>query len=167
MQYPAILLPHTSNNRFIIHYSDLAAPRDRQLMRMHSTKVVAACMFNKLQAAGLFLALDSTNTRTHNESLFVVSAGATSTFQLKHMPWLPRICPVGYRIKIVEYGKILVMCSMEITVGMYTRYICTYIFKMARSPVFSRSTNLECKLIEFFVFVKYSPFQESQTVHCP
>ena len=28
-------------------------------------------------------------------------------------------------------------------------------FKVARSPVFSRSTNLESKLIEFFVFVKF------------
>ena len=70
---------------------------------MRSTKVVAACIFNKLQAAGLFLALDGTSTRTdpstsgrkycklvnnavfiRNESLFVVSAAATSAFQLKH-----------------------------------------------------------------------------------
>ena len=35
-----------------------------QLLHMHSTKVVAACIFNKLQAAGLFLALDGTNMRT-------------------------------------------------------------------------------------------------------
>ena len=67
---------------------------------MRSTKVVAACMFNELLAAGLFLALDSTSMHTdpstsgrkyrmsvnnavfiHNESLFVVSAAATSAFQ--------------------------------------------------------------------------------------
>ena len=36
---------------------------DRQLLRMCSTKVVAACIFNKLQAAGLFLALDDTSMR--------------------------------------------------------------------------------------------------------
>ena len=30
-----------------------------------------------------------------------------------------------------------------------------YVFKVARSPVFLRSTNLESKLIEFFVFVKF------------
>ena len=36
---------------------------DRQLLCMCSTKVVAACIFNELQAAGLFLALDGTNTR--------------------------------------------------------------------------------------------------------
>ena len=35
---------------------------DRQLLCMCSTMVVAACIFNKLQAAGLFLAQDSTNT---------------------------------------------------------------------------------------------------------
>ena len=29
-------------------------------------------------------------------------------------------------------------------------------FKVARSPVFSRSTNLESKLIEFFVFVNFN-----------
>ena len=79
---------------------------------MRSTKVVAACIFNKLQAAGLFLALDDTSTRTDpytsgrkyrklvnnicNESLFVVSAAATSVFQLKHTPRLLRsICPAG------------------------------------------------------------------------
>ena len=37
-------------------------PDDRQLLSMRSTKVVAACIFNKLQAAGLFLALDGTST---------------------------------------------------------------------------------------------------------
>ena len=96
---------------------------------MCSTKVVAACIFNKFQAAGLFLALDGTRTCTnpstsgrkyrklvnnavfiHNESLFVVSAAATSAFQLKHTPQLLRsICPAGYRIRTIEYGKILVM----------------------------------------------------------
>ena len=35
---------------------------DRQLLRMRSRKVVAACIFNELQAAGLFLALDGTST---------------------------------------------------------------------------------------------------------
>ena len=62
---------------------------------MRSTKVVAACIFNELQAAGLFLALDGTSTHTdpstsgrkyrklvnnaifiRNESSFVVSAAA-------------------------------------------------------------------------------------------
>ena len=96
---------------------------------MHSTKVVAACIFNELQAAGLFLALDDTSTRSdpstsgreyrklvnnavfiRNESLFVVSAAATSAFQLKHTPRLLRsICPEGYRILTTEYWKILVV----------------------------------------------------------
>ena len=97
---------------------------------MRSTKVVAACIFNELQAAGLFHALDGTSMRTadpstsgrkyrksvnnavfiHNESLFVVSAAATSAFQLKHTPWLLRsICPAGYQIRTIRYGKILVM----------------------------------------------------------
>ena len=96
---------------------------------MCSTKVIAACIFNELQAAGLFLALDGTSTRTdpstsgrkyrklannavfiRNESLFIVSAAAMSAFQLKHMPRLLRsICPAGYRIRTIEYGKILVV----------------------------------------------------------
>ena len=46
----------------------------------------------------------------HSESLFVVSAAATSAFQLKHMPQLLRsICPAGYQIWTIRYGKILVM----------------------------------------------------------
>ena len=96
---------------------------------MHNTKVVATCIFNKLQAAGLFLALDGTSTRIdpftsgrkyrksvhnaifiRNESLFVVSAAGMSAFQLKHTPRLLRsICPVGYQIRTIRYGKILVM----------------------------------------------------------
>ena len=92
---------------------------------MRSTKVVAACIFNELQAAGLFLALDGTSTRIdpstsgrkyrklvnkavfiRNESLFVVSAAATSAFQLKHTSrLLHSICPAGYRIRTTEYGK--------------------------------------------------------------
>ena len=96
---------------------------------MRSTKVVAACIFNELLAAGLFLALDGTNMRTdpstsgrkyresvnnavfiRNESLLVVSAAATSAFQLKHTPRLLRsICPAGYQIRTIRYGKILVM----------------------------------------------------------
>ena len=46
----------------------------------------------------------------HNESSFVVSVVATSAFQLKHMLRLLRsICRVGYQIRTIEYGKILVM----------------------------------------------------------
>ena len=101
----------------------LVAPgRDIQLVRMRSRKVVAACIFNELQAAGLFLALDGTSTCIDpstsgrnavficNESLFVVSVAATSALQLKHTPRLLRsICPTGYQIRTIEYGKILVM----------------------------------------------------------
>ena len=47
-----------------------------------------------------------------NESLFVVSAAATSAFELKHTPRLLgsiHVCPAGYQIRTIEYGKILVM----------------------------------------------------------
>ena len=82
---------------------------------MRSTKVVAACISNGLQAVGLFLALDGTSTRidpstsgrkycklannavfVHNESLVVVSAAAMSAFQLKHTPRLLRSIRPGY-----------------------------------------------------------------------
>ena len=76
------------------------------------------CIFNELQAVGLFLALDSTSTRTdlftsgkmyrklannaffiRNECLFFVSAAPTSTFQLEHILGLLRsVCPTGYEI---------------------------------------------------------------------
>ena len=74
---------------------------------MCSTKVIATCIFNKLLAAGLFPALDGTSLRTdpsitgrkyrksvynavfiNNKSSNVVSAAATSAFQLKHTPRL-------------------------------------------------------------------------------
>ena len=33
-----------------------------------------------------------------------------SAFQLEHMPWLLRsVCPGGYRIRTIEYEKILVL----------------------------------------------------------
>ena len=96
---------------------------------MRSSKVVAACIFNKLQAVGLFLAFDCASTRTdpftsgkkyrksvnnavfiRNKSLFFVSTAATSAFQLEHTSRLLRsVCPGGYRIRTIEYGKILVM----------------------------------------------------------
>ena len=88
---------------------------------MRSTNVVAVCIFNKLLAAGLFLALDGISMRTdpstsklavfiHNESLFVVSAAATNAFHLKHTQQLSHsICPAGSQIKTVEYGKIVLM----------------------------------------------------------
>ena len=96
---------------------------------MRGSKVVSACIFNKLQAVGLFLAFDGASTRTNhftsekkycklvnnavfirNKSLFFVSAVATSAFKLEHTPWLLRsVCPKGYQIRTIEYGKILVM----------------------------------------------------------
>ena len=91
--------------------------------RMHSTKIVATCTFNKLLGAGLFLALDGTSMRTEpstsgrkyrksannafflrNESLFVVSAAATSAFQSNHTPAVAmqhmpcRLSNTNYRI---------------------------------------------------------------------
>ena len=96
---------------------------------MRGSKVVSASIFNELQAVGLFLAFDGTSTRANhfnsgkkycklvnnavfirNKSLFFVSAAATSTFKLEHTPWLLRsVCPKGYQIQTIEYGKILVM----------------------------------------------------------
>ena len=46
----------------------------------------------------------------HSKSLNVVSAAAMSAFQLKHtLRLLHSVCPAGYQIRTIEYGKILVM----------------------------------------------------------
>ena len=112
---------------------------------MRSSKVVAACMFNELQAVGLFLAFDSASTCTdpftsgkkyrksvnnavfiRNESLFLVSAAPTSAFQLEHTSRLLRsVCPGhgGYRIRTIKHGKIKLCWSMGNTMDAYTRYI--------------------------------------------
>ena len=120
---------------------------------MRSTKVVAACIFNELQAAGLFLALDATSTRTdpstsgrkyrksvnnsdfiRNESLFVVSTAVTSASQLKHTPRLLRsICPEGYEIWTIEYGKILVMLLSAVPLTVKNPFISRDIFAHARA----------------------------------
>ena len=92
---------------------------------MRGSKVVAVCIFNELQAVGLFLVFDGASMHTdgikycksvnnavfiRNESLFFVSAAAMSAFQLEHTSRLLRsICPGGYQIRTIEYGKILVM----------------------------------------------------------
>ena len=89
---------------------------------MRDSKVVSACIFNKLQAVGLFLAFDGASTRTdhftsgkkyrklvnngvfiRNKSLFFVSdpycvGGERGAY--------PAHCPGGYRIR---NRKILVM----------------------------------------------------------
>ena len=99
---------------------------------MRGSKVIAVCIFNKLQAFGLFLAFDGASTCTdpftsgkmyrkvinntmfiHNESLFFVSAAGMSVFQLEHTPWLLRnVYPGGYEIQTMEYGKIF--CHVSI-----------------------------------------------------
>ena len=88
---------------------------------MRSTKVISVCIFNKLQAAGLFLALDGTSMRIDSstsgrkyhtlvnnavficiESLFVVSAVAMGEFQLKHV--LRLLCSICPGLRAIEYG---------------------------------------------------------------
>ena len=136
---------------------------------MRSTKVVATCIFNKLQAAGLFLALDGTITRIDpstsgrkyrklannavfisNESLIVVSAVATSAFQLKHMPWLLRsICPVGYQIRTIRYGKILVM----LLYGKYYWHVYkVFIIRLTHTNVWE-SMGKPCSCTQFLLQV--------------
>ena len=82
---------------------------------MRGSKVIAACIFNEHQAVGLFLAFDGASTCTdpfisgkkyrklvnnfiRNKSLFFVSP------RLLHS-----VCPGGYQIQTIAYGKILVM----------------------------------------------------------
>ena len=92
---------------------------------MRGSKVVAACIFNKLQAVGLSLAFDGASTRTdpftsgekyrksvnnavfiRNRSLFFVSAAATCAFQLEHTSWLLRsACPYGKILVMLVYGE--------------------------------------------------------------
>jgi len=92
---------------------------------MRGSKVVLqACIFNELQAVGLFLAFDGASTRTdpftsgikyhksvnnavfiRNESLFFVSAAATSAFQLEHTSRLLRNASLVTSRKYPTYGK--------------------------------------------------------------
>ena len=95
---------------------------------MCGSKVISACIFNKLQALGLFLAFDGASMRIDsftsgkkycklvnnavficNKSLFFASAVAESAFQLEHMLQLLRsLCLGDYQIWTIEYMKILV-----------------------------------------------------------
>ena len=97
---------------------------DRQLLRMRSTKVVATCIFNKLQAAGgvssfgrhqhAYRSLFQWKCRTlannailiRNESLFVVSAAAMSSFQLKHTSRLLRTEHMSCRLSETDHQNI-------------------------------------------------------------
>ena len=88
---------------------------------MHGSKVVSACIFNKLQAVGLFLAFDSASTHTdekkhhklvnnavfiRNKSLFFISAVAMSAFQLEHTPrLLSSVCPGAIEYRLSNLGK--------------------------------------------------------------
>ena len=88
----------------IICYSDL----HRQLLRMCSTMVVAVCIFNKLQAAGLFLTLDgtsmridpSTNGRKYRE--FVINAVLHD--DIMYEGW-GKTLAAGHRIISLLHGK--------------------------------------------------------------
>ena len=92
---------------------------------MRGSKVVSVCIFNELQAVGLFLAFDGASMRIDsftsgkkyrklvknavfisNESLFFVSAAAMSAFQLEHMlRLLCSLCPGAYQIRTIKMGK--------------------------------------------------------------
>ena len=68
----------------------------------------------QLTSVGLAQAHPNNDVFIRNESLFFVSAAATSAFQLEHTPRLLRsVCPGGYQIRIIEYGKILVLVYGE------------------------------------------------------
>ena len=118
---------------------------------MRSTKVVGTCIFNKLQATGLFLALDGTSTRIDpstsgrkyrksvnnavficNESLFIVSA-ATECIPIKahavvatqHMPC--GLSNTDYRIweniSHVALWEILLIINVTLSVGLSWQHI--------------------------------------------
>ena len=92
---------------------------------MRGSKVVSVCIFNELQAVGLFLAFDGASMRIDsftsgkkyrklvknavfisNESLFFVSAVAMSAFQLEHTPrLLHNVCPRAIEYILSNMGK--------------------------------------------------------------
>ena len=124
---------------------------------MHGSKVVAACIFNKHQAVGLFLAFDGASMCTgyftsgkkyrklvnnavfiRNERLFFVSAAATSAFQLEHTSRLLHIiCPGGCRIRTIEYGKILAML-------VYGEYYGQVYEVHVYNELLYRTSNIQC-----------------------
>ena len=86
---------------------------------MRGTKVVAVCIFNELQTAGLFLALDGTSTLTdpfisgrkhrklvyiavfiRNESLFIVSAACN----YKCIPISAHAVVATQHMRAMKYG---------------------------------------------------------------
>ena len=73
-----------------------------------------------------------------NESLFFVSAASTSAFQLEHMPQLLRsVCPGGYQIRTIEYGKILVML-------VYGEYYGQVYEVYNKCRLLYRTSNIQC-----------------------
>ena len=57
---------------------------------------------------------------------------------------------------ILKLGVTLVLTVTQVYVFVNLRRVTDVPPKVARYPVFSRSTNLESKLIEFFVFANFS-----------
>ena len=77
----------------LAHYSAINRPRDRNAFR--NEKLPKKLRVSNPFSIGL---------------LSMVSAAAMSEVQLEHMSQLLRsVCPGGYRIRIIEYGKMLVM----------------------------------------------------------
>ena len=128
--------------------------------------MLCACIFNEHQAVGLFLAFDGVSTRTdpftsgnkycklvnnavfiHNESLFFISVATTSAFQLEHTAWLLcSVCPGGYQIQTIDYGKILVMLFKGEYYGrvyeVYNKYIYMKNLQF-NSPVWVKNSYVE------------------------
>ena len=89
---------------------------------MRASKVVATCIYNELQAVGLFLALDGASMHTdpftsgkkycklvnnavfiHTKSLFFVSAVAMSAFQLLEHMYVAVAMQRMYALGAIEY----------------------------------------------------------------
>ena len=74
---------------------------------------------------------------------------------------------VRYLILLVLPRLYTLECTQPVLVsGVHVHFL----FEVARYPGFSRSTNLDSKLIKLLVLVKIlanSPFWESRTVHSP
>ena len=67
-------------------------------------------------------------------------------------------------------GRWLYLASDKRNLATWLTFHVGDMVKVAGNPEFSRSTNLESKLIEFFCLGKllaHSPFWESWTIHCP
>ena len=111
------------------------------------------------------LQLDLWKSRRQEPQKGLTIKQLSTLLRIKNLDWASHKCLNRRHVRdhllvltvqeFINCNKLLVLVGNRLVHKQGTSLSTVFNVKVARSPVFSRSTNLESKLMEFFVFVKF------------